>query len=128
MTQTSSQVVSPFYTPSSQFGVQFENNFVFTDDGRHLIGVDAGDSTRLRVEDITTGSSLGFGKHGDVIFTLIFDQDSGTLLAGDYNNRLIQYDLDLVNKKFRQVRDFGDIRVGWVYSSFRFMQYVFFGG
>ena len=128
MQQISSQVVSPFYTSSSQFGVCFENNFVFTDDGRHLIGVDGTNYNCVRVEDITTGSSFSFGYHNDFIFTLIFDQDSGTLLAGEWDKYLIQYDLDLVNKKFREVRDFGDLGIGYVYSSFRFMQYVFFGG
>ena len=124
-------MVFPFYTSSSQFGVFFENNFVFTDDGKHLIGVDAGDSTRVRVEDITTFSSFSFGKQSNVISTLICDQDSGTLLAGDFDGHLVQCDLDLVNKKARRVRDFGDsgdLGVGSVFSSSRFMQFVFFGG
>ena len=128
MTQTSSQMVSPFYTSSSQFGVYYENNFVFTDDGKHLIGPDAGDCTRVRVEDITTGSSFSLGNYSDVIYTLTFDQDTGTLLVGYWQKHLVQYDLDLVKRKFRQVRDFGDIGIGSVLSSFRFMQYVFFGG
>ena len=128
MGETSNQVVRPFYTSKSQFGVRYENNFVFTDDGRHLIGVDGTDSTRVCVEDIRTGSRFGFGNHRDVISTLIFDNDSGTLLAGDWNDHVVQYDLDLVNKTFKLVRDFGDIGVGGVRSSFRFMQYVFFGG
>ena len=105
-----------------------ENQFVVSENGRHLIGADGTDSTRVCVEDTTTGSKFSFGKHQNFIETLIFDNDSGTLLAGDYHGHLVLYDLDLVNKTFRQVRDFGDLEIGFVCSSFRHKGYVFFGG
>lgn len=121
-------MILSFYTSSSEFGVKFENNLVFSEDGKHLIRVDGTDFTQVCVEDITTESNFIFGDHSDVISTLIFDQDSGTLLAGDYQGHLIQYDLDLENQISRQVRDFGELGIETVLSSFRFMGFVFFGG
>ena len=127
MEQSSGQTVSPFYTSSGEFRVEYENSFVFSDEGKHLIGVDAGKSTQVRVEDITTGSGFSFGKHGDVIYTLIFDEDSGSLVAGDKNEHLVQYHLDLENKKSNQIKNYGDLGIESITSSFLFNGFVFIG-
>ena len=128
MQQTSNKKVSPFYSSITRFGVELENNFVFSTDAKHLIGVDGTDSTRIIVEDISTGSSFSFGRHSHVVSTLVFDDDSSTLLAGDCDGIMIQYNLDLAKKKCVQVKSFGDLEIGWVLSSFRLKGFVFFGG
>lgn len=63
MSQKTQTNVAALSTSKSQFGVLYENQFVLSEDGRHLIGVDASDLTRILVEDLTTGSSFCFGKH-----------------------------------------------------------------
>ena len=128
MEQSNFSTVSPVHVSSCRFGVQYENQFVFSDDGKHVIGVDASVSTRLLVEDLTTGSSFQFGKHSHIVSTIIFDEESNTLLAGDWDGHVIQYTVDLVKKKISQIKDHGNLRIGFLISSFRIMNYVFVTG
>ena len=128
MQNTFTKTVSSFYTSSSQFGAFYENNFVLSEDGRHLIGVDGTDCTRLLVEDLETGAGFHFGKHADTVYTLVFDPDSGTLLAGDLKGRLIQYRLDLQDNQAEQTKDHGNLGIGLIYSSAKLKGLVFFGG
>lgn len=41
---------------------------------------------------------------------------------------MIQYHLDLENQKFSKTKDYGDLKIGRIYSSFEYLGLVFFGG
>ena len=128
MRQKANATVSPDRESKSQFGVILENNFVLSDDGRHVIGPDASDMRRILVEDLSTGASFRFGENLGRISTLFFDQDSRTLLAGDFDGHLVEYDLDLQKMEGRTTKKHGDLEMGSIYSSFGSMGLVFFGG
>ena len=112
----------------SHFGVEFENNFLLSDDGHYLIAPDASDGRRILVEDLRKGSWFRFGENKKVILTLFFDEDSRTLLAGDRNGHLVEYELDLENNKGRTTKKHGDLKIGWIRSSSGAMGLVLLGG
>ena len=128
MRQKANATVSPDRESKCLFGVLYENNFVLSDDGRHVIGPDASDTRRILVEDLSTGASFGFGENQGDIHTLFFDQDSRTLLAGDADGHLVEYDLDLQKMEGRTTKRHGDLGIRVIYSSFGSMGLVFFGG
>ena len=128
MRQKANATVSPDKESKCQFGVLYENSFVLSDDGRHVIGPDASDARRILVEDLSTGASFGFGENQNTIYTLFFDQDSRTLLAGDDDGHLVEYDLDLQKGQGRTTKKHGDLGIGFIYSSFGSVGLVFFGG
>ena len=128
MRQKENATVSPDRESKCHFGFLYENSFVLSDDGRHVIGPDASDRRRILMEDLSTGASFRFGENQRNIFTLFFDQDSRTLLAGDWKGHLVEYDLDLQKGQGRTTKKHGDLGIGWIYSSFGSMGLVFFGG
>lgn len=128
MQKKTDQNVRALHTSTAKFGVSYENGFVFSEDGNHVIAPDATDMRRLRVENLTTNSSFCFGMHHKIVQTLIFDEDSRSLFAGDFNGHLVQYDLDLEAQTGGKVKDYGDLNINSIRSSFRFTGFVFFGG
>lgn len=121
-------IVSPDRESKGQFGVVLENSFVLSDDGRYVIALDASDTKRILVEDLASGSTFGFGENEGAIATLCFDKDSRTLLAGDFQECLVEYDLDLRKGQGQMIKKHGYLGMGWVFSSFASMGLVFFGG
>ena len=128
MRQKANATVPPDRESKCQFGVSYENNFVLSDDGKYVIGPDASDVRRILVEDLSTGASFGIGENQSDIETLFFDQDPRTLLSGDRSGHLVEYDLDLQKMDGRTTKKHGDLRIGWIDSSFGSMGLVFFGG
>ena len=128
MRQNSNTTVSLDRESKCLFGVEYQNNFILSDDGRYVIGPDAGDGRRILVEDLSTGSWFGFGENEHAIQTLCFDQDSRTLLAGDYDGHLVEYDLDLQKGNVWGTKKHGDLGIGMISSSLSSMGHVFIGG
>ena len=123
--------VEPIKSSSSKFGVMYENQFVVLDDAKHVIGVDPGDTTNLILKNVENGSKVKFGGNDFSKFyisTLVYDEDTGSLYSGDSNGQLIQYKVDTANLTFEKVKDYGDLGIGWITSSHRFLHFVFFGG
>ena len=123
--------IEPIYTSTSKFGVNFENQFIALDDGKHVIGVDPSDASKLIIENIETGKADKFGWRNSsdyIITTLVYDEDTGSFYSGDTNGRLFKCKLDKTSKTFERVKDFGDLGIGYIISSYRFKHFVFFGG
>ena len=128
MQQKRNTSVSSDRKSKNYFGVTYESNFVLSDDGHYLIAPDAGDLRRILVEDLRNGSSFCFGESRDAITTLFFGTDSRTLLAGDAEGHLVEYDLDLQKGEGRTTKHHGHLRIGLIFSSSASAGLVFFGG
>ena len=128
MRQASNTTVSPDRETKSLFGVQYETSFAFSDDGRHVIAPDASDGSRILVEDLSSGSGFGFGGNQRSILTVFFVEDTRTLLVGDADGYLTEYDLDLHKGEGRLAKRHGDLGVGQVWASSGGTAFVFFGG
>ena len=123
--------VEPINTSSSKFGVQYENNFVVLDDGKHIIRVDAGDGRSLIIENIVNQKAEKF-RYSDCSFNsitnLFYDKTTGFLYTGDYKGKLCKYKIDIICKTYKRVRNYGYIGLDKLYSSHRFLNFLFFGG
>ena len=116
---------------SSGFVVHFKNNFVVLDDAEHVIGVDKEDPSKLILENVENGSILDLGglKSFDFsILILVYDEESGSMYSGDLNGHIIKHKVDTFNQIRKKVKYYGHLGIGSIYSSARFMQFVFFGG
>ena len=120
--------VSPDRESKCQFAALHENCFLLSDDGHHLIAPDAGDARQILVEDLRTGSWFRLGENPGAVYTLFFDRDSRTLLAGDYEGHLVEYQLDLQKGNGWAVKKHGNLGIGRIYSSSGVRGFVFFGG
>lgn len=127
MEQNKESSIPPIDTSSKKFGVEYENNFLVLDDAEHVIGVDAKNPKNLILENLSTGEKVKFGGDVDCITTLIYDKNTETLLVGDKDGYVIQYKVDLQNPTCEDIKFF-DLEIGEIFSSCKFMDYVFFGG
>ena len=129
-TQVSS--IEPIYTSSSQFGVEFENLFVVLDDAKHVIGVDPTDAGKLILENLENGKADRFGWSQSscykYITTVVFDGKTGSLYCGNNQHQIHKYKVDTARKSCKKVKDFGDLGMGLIISSHRFIHFIFFGG
>ena len=82
----------------------------------------------LTIEDITRNKAVSFGKHKGTIQTLLYDEVTGTLFAGDITGRIKQYKRGNSGNPFSLLKDFGDVAIGQVYSSAQVGAFAFFGG
>ena len=123
-----SATVSPDRESKCQFAALHENCFLLSDDGHHLIAPDAKDARQILVENLTTGSWFRLKENPGAIYTLFFDRDSRTLLAGDYEGHLVEYQLDLQKGNGWAVKKHGNLGIGRIYSSSGVRGFVFFGG
>ena len=123
--------IRPINISSNIFEVNYEDKFVVLDDAKHIIGVDRKDRRSLIIENIQNGKADKFRctrSGGGYITNLLYDKNTGSLYCGDDNGRLLKYKLNIAIKSFKLVRDFGDLGIGWITSSDRFLNFVFFGG
>ena len=123
--------VEQIKSSSSKFGVKYDNQFVVLDDAKHVIGVDAGDRSNLIFENIENQKADKVGgsqSSQNYISTLVYDKDTGSLYTGDDNGHLHQYKIDKASKSCQRVKKYGDLGIGEITSSHRFLQFVFFGG
>ena len=123
--------VEPINTSLSKFGVNYENQFVVLDDGKHVIGVDGSDGSKMILENVENGSNVKFeGSNSSFnnITNLFYDEDTGFLYSGDRNGHLSKYKIDTTTKNCQKVREYRNLRIGWINSSHRFLNFVFFVG
>ena len=128
MGQEKNATVSRDRETQGKFGVMYENSLVLSGDGEHLIAPEGRDMSRILVENLTSGASFQFGENEYPIQTLFFDEDSGTLLAGDWKGCLVEYHLDLLKGEGRTVKKHGHLGIGSICSSSVDRGLVFFGG
>ena len=123
--------VEPIKSSSSQFAVEYDNQFVVMDDAKHVIGVDGSNGIKIileNVENVKADKFCGSESSYNYISTMVYDKDTGSLYTGDVNGHLKKYKIDKVSKSFQRVKKYGDIGIGVITSSHRFLQFVFFGG
>lgn len=123
--------LEPINASSTKFGAKYENQFVLLNDGKHVIGVDPSDPKCLILENMENGKAdklLEIESLEYFITTLLLDEDTGFLYCGDYNGRLYKFKFNNESKSCERVEDFGDIGIGEISCSRRFMNFVFFGG
>ena len=122
--------IEPINTSSSKFGVFYENQFVVLDDAKHVIGVDARDGRSLIIENLKNGKADKFllSQSFHLFKTLVYDEKTGFLYSGGIDGHLHKYKINKASKLFQRVIDYGDLRIGLVISSHRFLDFVFFGG
>ena len=63
-----------------------------------------------------------------MITTLVYDEDTGFLYTGDRYGYLCKYKMDIISKVCQRVRNYGNIGIDGIYSSHRFLHFIFFGG
>ena len=78
------------------------------------------------MEDITQGNPRQIGTHCDLIRTVLFNSLTQSLLVGDQNGQVKQYEKE--NQSFTMIKDYGDLGVGWVVSSTQVGGFAIFGG
>ena len=123
--------IEPINTTLSKFGVKYENQFVVLEDAKHVIGVDQKDGNNLIIENVETGKADTF-QCGDPFSyfneTLLYDENTGSLCSGINYGGLYKYKVNIASKSCERVKDYGNPKIGCLYSSYRFMNFVFFGG
>ena len=60
MNQNQKTSIEPINVSSSEFGVEFENQFVVLDDAKHVIGVNGNNESNLILENLENGSTVEF--------------------------------------------------------------------
>ena len=122
--------IEPINTSSSKFGVEYENNFIVLQDAKHVIGVDPKDGRNLIIENVETQKADKFESieyFVCMITTLVYDEDTGSLYTADTNGNLLQYKIDTATKTCRRVKEYDTKVRGSIFSSHRFLHFVFFG-
>ena len=123
--------IEPIFSSSSEFGVEYENQFVVLDDAKHVMGVDANDRKNLIFENLEDGSKNIFRWRKcffDYITNLVYDRDTESLYIGYKNGNLQKFKVNKANKTFQKVKNIGNLGIGLIRSSHRFLDFVFFGG
>lgn len=116
---------------SSKFGFQNENQFVVMDDAKHVIRVDPSDGRNLILENIQNGKATKYEGSKIIencITAMIYNEQKRSFYTGNNNHELHKYIIETANKTIKKVKDFGKIGIGWITSSYRFMNLNFFGG
>ena len=82
----------------------------------------------LIIEDIVTSKAATFGKHEDNILSLLYDEVTQSLFAGNCTGRIVQYKRSSSNFPFTLIKDYVDLGIGALYSSAQVGRFVLFGG
>ena len=129
--------IKALHQTKNTFRVIYENHFLLLPDRRTIVGADGSDPKKLIFEDITRGNPKQIGKHTGFIYTILFDSVTQTLLVGDGNGHVKQYQKREKSKffgllkdsvSFTLLKDYGKIIKGWVYSSVQVGALAIFGG
>ena len=121
--------VKPIKTSSSEFGVNYENQFVVLEDAKHIIGIDASDARNLIIENIENGKADKFGwskSFQNYITTLLYDGKTGYLYTGDNDGHLYKYKVYISSKSCKRLKAYGHLGIGEIISSYRFKIFAFF--
>ena len=123
------QKVKPLYQTKNRFYAFYEKHFLVLHDGRTIVGVDGNNQNTIIMEDITTNKAVSFGKHKGTIETLLYDQVTQSLFAGDRSGHVKQYKRGSSSTHaFSLVKDYGDVGIYSVYSSAQVGRFALFGG
>ena len=80
----------------------------------------------LFAEDITTGKGIQINTHLSDITTVLYDEASKSLFAGDKSGHIIQYQKDAIS--FSQSKSYGNLGFGVLHSSAVVKGFAIFGG
>ena len=80
------------------------------------------------MEDILNKKTTTFGKHEDIIQTLLYDKLTESLFAGDCRGHIIQYKRGSSDHSFSLVKEYGYTGIEAAYSSAQVGAFAFFGG
>jgi hypothetical protein len=113
--------------------VEYENNFVILPDGKTIIGVEGEYKNNLICEDITKNDKSACGKiedHGylNKIHTLFYDTIRKSLFVGNSEGRVIKYQQKESPLSWEKTKDYGDLRIGEIYSSEQIGDVLVLGG
>lgn len=126
MNATNYSIIKIRNETQNKFWVKYENHFLVLPDRKTVVGADASDWKKLIIEDITQGNPTQIGTHGCSIITLHFNSLTQSLLVGDLNDEVKQYQKK--NGLFSMVKDYGKVGVDRVFSSTQVGRFAFFGG
>ena len=62
------------------------------------------------------------------ITTILLDEKNWSFLIGDGYGRVLQMSFDLQEKLGKILKDYGDLEIGWIYSSYLLGDIAVFGG
>ena len=96
-------------------------------DGKTIVGVDLNTKNTLVNEDIRTNKSSTFGKHENDILTLLYNEVTASLFAGDFTGQIKQYKRGNSKQPFSLVKDYGNLGIGTVFSSTQVGRLALFG-
>ena len=82
----------------------------------------------LTIENIVTKKASTFGKLKGIFKTLLYDEVTQTLFAGDERGRIKQYRRGNCFCPFTLLKDYGRVGIGVVYSSAQVNGFAFFAG
>ena len=99
-------------------------------DGKTIVGSYAKNSKELIAEDIVTNKVTHIGTLTDYIRTVLYDPETYSLFAGDFNGHLHQYKHQKTGDSgsFTLVKDYGNIGLGQLQSSELVGDVAIFGG
>jgi hypothetical protein len=107
------------------------NQFLVFPDGKTIIGVEDQDSYKLFMEDITRNDNTAYrqiAEHENTIFTVLYNPVSKTLIGGDKDGRVVQYEEGANKETWTMVKDYGDLGIGWIISMDQIGDILIFGG
>lgn len=120
--------LQPTNQTKNKFYLEYENAFLVLPDNKTIVGVDAKTRVNLVVEDISTNKASFFGKHSDIILSLLYDKTTSSLFVGEYGGKIIQYQKERNNQVFNIVKDYGCLDLGGVNCCTQIGEYAIFGG
>lgn len=124
--------IQPINSSLSEFGVEYEKNFVVLNDGKHIIGIHPSDGMKLIFESVEKRKAVMFGRSDSImkkfISTLVYEKDTESLYIGNNDGQLSQYKVFFKNQTFQLVKDYGNLGIDDITSSYQFRHFVFFGG
>ena len=82
----------------------------------------------LTLENIVTNKASTFGNHEGIVKTLLYDEVTGSLFAGDYSGHIKQYKRGHGHSNFTLLKDYGDVGIDYIISSAQVGRLAFFGG
>ena len=123
--------IEPINVCSRKIGVTIENQFIVLDDAKHVIGIDPTDGGNVIIENVKNGKAGKFGwsaSFQNYIITMVYDEDKEFLYTAVVEGRLYKYKVNTSSKTGQKIKEYGDLGIGHIGSSHRFMNFVFFGG
>ena len=97
-------------------------------DGKTVVGPDGSTAKKLMMEDISLKKVTQLGTHKNWINTVLYDEATNSLFAGDGNGHVLQYKKEDESSSFTLFKDHGHLGIDHVCSSGKLGRFAFFGG